>query len=121
MGFERIVITNSARDSPYRALRWILSALILALPELTSFPIEADTQDMDCSLLDPRSSISKEGEGKVNLAASALLKVGKAEGTIDGRVKEVITPYVEANATEFDRVLYVFCGMIGKAKDISSS
>jgi hypothetical protein len=76
---------------------------------------------LDCRALDPRTSVSKEGEASANVAASTLLKIGKAEGTVEGKVKEVVNSYVGTNATEFDRVLYLFCGMIGTASDIPSS
>jgi hypothetical protein len=78
---------------------------------------------VDCSPLDPRASISKEQEGKVNGAVDTLFKIAKAQGTLEGKLKEQIQN-LQQGAPASDqllirlRMLYLFCGMVANAKDL---
>jgi hypothetical protein len=80
---------------------------------------------VDCSQLDPRASVSTEMDGKVNASVATLYKIAKAGGSIEGKIKEEITnlqkgvPVTEQGLIKL-RTLYLFCGMVANAKDIST-
>lgn len=87
------------------------------------FPATVNAQ-VDCSLLDPRDSVSKEREGKISGSVDTLYKVAKTEGNIEAKVKEEIqnlqrgAPVNEKNLIKF-RTIYLFCGMFANDKDIA--
>jgi hypothetical protein len=92
---------------------------------LLSFPTIGFAQ-VDCSLLDPRVSVSSEREGKINIALGTLYKVAKIEGGIEGRLKDEIrnlqqgTETVSESLAVAARTIYLFCGMVANAKDLST-
>lgn len=61
-----------------------LTAFVIALTFRT---VKAE---VDCSLLDPRASISSEKEAKVQASAKTLFKIAKAGGSIEGKLKKDI-------------------------------
>lgn len=81
--------------------------------------------DIDCSPLDPRVSLSAEKEAKLSASVSSLYKIVKAGGSIQGKLKNEIqnlqkdTPVSEQGQVQL-RVLYLFCGTVANAKDIST-
>jgi hypothetical protein len=88
-------------------------------------PISSVMAQMDCSPLDPRANLSREMDGKINVSANTLFKIGKVDGSIEGRMKDEIQNLQKgAPATEQGqiklRTLYIFCGMVANAKDIST-
>lgn len=91
----------------------------------TVWPITSVMAQVDCSQLDPRASVSKEMEGKVKLSVDTLYKIAKAGGSIEGRVKDEIynlqkeVPVTEQGLIKL-RTLYLFCGMVANAKDLST-
>lgn len=80
---------------------------------------------VDCSPLDPRASISKEQEVKVNGAVDTLFKIAKAQGTVEGKLQEQIQNLQQGAPPNHQllirlRMLYLFCGMVANAKDLST-
>jgi hypothetical protein len=80
---------------------------------------------VDCSQLDPRASMSREMEGKLKVSVDTLYKIAKAGGSIEGKIKDEIqnlqkgAPVTEQGQIRL-RTLYLFCGMVANAKDIST-
>lgn len=85
----------------------------------------AAAADFDCSPLDPRASVSKEQEGKVNGAVETLYKLAKAQGSVEGKLKEQIQN-LQQGAPASDqltirlRTLWLFCGMVANARDMTT-
>src|SRR5216684_958672 len=82
----------------------------------------ASAQPVDCSLLDPRVSVSREKEAKISGSAQTLYRIAKAGGSVEARAKEQIQNLTQGIAAgEQDsiklRTLYIFCGMVANAKD----
>jgi hypothetical protein len=81
---------------------------------------------VDCSPLDPRVSVSTEREGKINIALGTLYKVAKIDGGIEGKLKTEIrnlqqgTETVSESLAVAARAIYLFCGMVANAKDLST-
>ena len=80
---------------------------------------------MDCSKLDPRASVSSEIEGKIAGSVNTLYKIAKAGGSIQGKLKDDIhNLQMNANITDHTliklRTLYIFCGMVANADDLST-
>lgn len=80
---------------------------------------------MDCSQLDPRASVSREMEGKVQASVGTLYKIAKAGGAVEAKVKDEIRNLQKgASVTEQGliklRTLSLFCGMVANAKDLST-
>lgn len=88
-------------------------------------PITSVMAQVDCSQLDPRASVSTEMDGKVKASVATLYKIAKVGGSIEGKIKEEITnlqkgvPVTEQGLIKL-RTLYLFCGMVANAKDIST-
>jgi hypothetical protein len=80
---------------------------------------------VDCTQLDPRPSVSTEKEGKIQASVNTLYKIAKAGGSVEGRVKKEIqnlqqgAPMTEQGQIKL-RTLYLFCGMVANAKDLST-
>jgi hypothetical protein len=80
---------------------------------------------VDCSQLDPRASMSREMEGKLKISVDTLYKIAKAGGSIEGKIKDEIqnlqkdAPVTEQGQIRL-RTLYLFCGMVANARDIST-
>lgn len=103
--------------------------LILFVMIVTVFPIASATaEQIDCTPLDPRVSVSNEWTGKINATVNALFKIakigsGSGSANIEGRVKNEIQnlqkgiPISEQGQIKL-RTLYLACGMIANAKDI---
>ena len=96
--------------------------MLLAIFGPTAFLM---AQPIDCSPLDPRASISKEKEGKVEASVDTLFKIAKAGGGLEGKIKEEIQNLqVGSSVSEQGiiklRTLYLFCGMVANAKDLST-
>ncbi len=82
-------------------------------------------QQIDCSPLDPRASISKEKEGKVQASVDTLYRIAKVGGSLEGKMKEEIQNLqIGSSVSEQGiiklRTLYLFCGMVANARDIST-
>jgi tetratricopeptide (TPR) repeat protein len=83
------------------------------------------TAEVDCSLLDPRASVSTEKEGKITAAVNTLFKIAKVGGSLEGKIRSEIenlqkgVPVSERNQIKL-RTLYLFCGMVANAKDINT-
>lgn len=98
----------------------VVLAIILEI-EVSSVTVNAQ---VDCAPLDPRDSVSKEREGKINGSVATLYKIAKAEGNVEGKVKEEIQnlqrgiPVGEKNLITL-RTLYLFCGMFANDKEIA--
>lgn len=79
---------------------------------------------VDCSVLDPRASVSKEREGKIIGSVDTLYRIAKAGGSMEGKVKEEIqnlqkgAPVDEKNLIKL-RTVYLFCGMFANDKDLA--
>jgi len=99
-----------------RRKRWLLVSLML--------PLFASAQ-VDCTLLDPRVSVSSEKEGKISVALGTLYKVAKVDAGIEGKLKDEIKNLQSGSGTVSEslavaaRTIYLFCGMVANAKDIS--
>ena len=82
-------------------------------------------QQVDCSQLDPRASVSKEREGKVQATVNTLFKIARAGGSVEGKMRDEIqnlqkgVPITEQGQVKL-RTLYLFCGMVANATDIST-
>jgi hypothetical protein len=80
---------------------------------------------VDCTPLDPRSSVSKEVQLKANASAQAIYRTFKAGGSLEGSAKEQFqnlqtnAPASESEAIKL-RVLYLFCGMVANDPGISA-
>ena len=80
---------------------------------------------VDCSKLDPRAFVSREMEGKVKASVDTLYKIAKAGGSVEGKIKDEIqnlqkgAPVTEQGQIKL-RTLYLFCGMVANARDIST-
>ena len=80
---------------------------------------------VDCSLLDPRASVSIEKEGEVKASVDTLYKIAKAGGSVKGKAREEIqnlqkgTPVTEQGILA-RQTLYLYCGMVANASDIST-
>jgi hypothetical protein len=82
-------------------------------------------QQIDCSPLDPRASISKEMEGKVQASVNTLYRIAKVSGSLEAKMKEEIQNLqIGSSVSEQGiiklRTLYLFCGMVANAKDLST-
>lgn len=81
---------------------------------------------VDCSLLDPRASVSSEKEGRIQGSIDTLYKVAKAEGSIEAKLRSEIrnlqqgTESVSEKYAIAARTIFVFCGMVANAKDIGT-
>lgn len=80
---------------------------------------------VDCTKLDPRASVATSHEGKVSATVETLYKIAKAGGAVEGKVRnEVDNLQKEAPLPERGQValrtIYVFCGMVANATDIST-
>ncbi|MBB4012603.1 PEP-CTERM sorting domain-containing protein [Niveibacterium umoris] len=89
---------------------------IVLIPQLTAAQV-------DCSLLDPRQSVSKEKEAKITGSVETLFKVAKAGGNVEGRLTEEIKNIEGAAAASEQsivrlRAIYLFCGMIANSFEI---
>ncbi len=90
-----------------------------------SFLATSVMAQIDCSPLDPRASVSKEVDGRVKATVNTLFKILKAGGAVEGKVKEEVrnlqkgVPISERGLIKL-RTLYLFCGMVANAKDIST-
>jgi tetratricopeptide (TPR) repeat protein len=79
---------------------------------------------VDCSVLDPRASVSKEQEGKISGSLNTLYKIAKAGGSLEAKVKEEIqnlqkgVPVDEKNLIKL-RAVYLFCGMFANDRDLT--
>lgn len=98
----------------------ILLMMALALNGLMSFGAT-----FDCSPLDPRAKVSSDKEGSISVAAQTLFKVANANGNVSGRIKsEIDNLQSGASVSEKTiiaaRTIYVFCGMVANATDIST-
>lgn len=81
--------------------------------------------DMDCSPLDPRASVSTEKEGKIKASVNTLYRIAKANGSIDGKIKNEIQNLQKGESVTEQgliklRTLYLFCGMVANARDLST-
>jgi hypothetical protein len=91
----------------------------------TVMPTASVRAEVDCSLLDPRASVSTEKEGKITASVNTLFKIAKAGGSVDGKIRNEIqnlqkgSPVTEKSLIEL-RTLYLFCGMVANAKDITT-
>jgi len=105
----------------------VLKSIIFAVLVMAGIimPTTFVKAEVDCSMLDPRSSVSTEKEGKINASVNTLYKIAKAGGSVEGRMKEEIhnlqkgAPVTEKTLIEL-RTLYLFCGMVANAKDITT-
>lgn len=100
----------------HRFILFSIVAVSLTIPQYA-------TAQVDCSLLDPRHSISKEKEGKITGSVETLYRIAKAGGNIEGRLhEEIINLEGTASASEKSiirlRAIYLFCGMIANSADI---
>jgi hypothetical protein len=100
----------------------IFTVLVMAAIVMPTTFVKAE---VDCSLLDPRSSVSTEKEGKISASVDTLYKIAKAGGSVEGRMKDEIHNLQKgASVTEKTlielRTLYLFCGMVANAKDITT-
>ncbi|PTR06619.1 hypothetical protein C8R32_110103 [Nitrosospira sp. Nsp5] len=92
---------------------------------LWAFPFAVSAQ-VDCSLLDPRVSVSSEKEGKISVALNTLYKIAKIDSGIEGKLKDEIKNLQQGSDTVSEslavkaRTLYLFCGMVANAKDLST-
>jgi hypothetical protein len=80
---------------------------------------------IDCNMVAPVASVTTETDKSVHGAVETLLKVAKVEGNVESRMKQQIQN-VQTTAPRDDpqnikaRTLYVFCGMVANATDIST-
>jgi hypothetical protein len=80
---------------------------------------------VDCDKLDPRAAVTTSVEGQVKASADTLFKIAKASGDIGGKFRQEIdnlqrnVPVSEAVQVRV-RALYLFCGMVANATDIST-
>jgi hypothetical protein len=80
---------------------------------------------MDCSPLDPRASVTTEKEGEIKASVNTLYKIARVGGSVKGKMREEIqnlqkgTPVTEQGLIARE-TLYLFCGMVANAKDIST-
>lgn len=88
-------------------------------------PLIAAPSDIDCSPLDPRVQLSTETEGRVKASAETLYKIAKAQGAIEGKVKNVqqnlqaeVPLSEKANAQ--NRLAYLFCELFAKDNTLSA-
>lgn len=83
-------------------------------------------QTFDCSLVAPVVSVTTETDKSVRGAVQTLLKIAKVEADLKDHIKREIQN-VEIAAPQHDqelieaRTLYVFCGMVANAKDITTT
>ncbi|WP_154668222.1 hypothetical protein [Pseudoduganella violaceinigra] len=83
-------------------------------------------QKIDCSPLDPRAEITTKREAELQLSADTAFKVAKAKGSLKGVFENTIRAHT-ANANPSDasiiqmRSLYIFCGMVANATDLSTT
>lgn len=70
--------------------------------------------------------MSSEKEGKIKGSVDTLYKVAKAEASIEARLKQEIKNLQQGTASVSEkyaiaaRTMYLFCGMVANAKDIST-
>ncbi len=101
--------------------RIIFSLVLLLGIEIAPQTIFAQA---DCSLLDPRASVSKEREGKISGSVDTLFRIAKAGGSMEGKVKEEIqnlqkgAPVGERDLIKL-RTVYLFCTMFANDKDLA--
>jgi len=102
----------------------ILIAIFLGTIAIASSYTEVNAE-VDCSLLDPRASISAEKEAKVQASVNTLFKIAKAGGGVEGKLKQDIQNLQKGVSVSEQgqiklRTLFLFCGMVANAKDIST-
>lgn len=104
-------------------MKFILVTLSVAFIIASTFKF-AKAKEVDCSVLDPRASISDEKEAKLKVSAGTLFKIAKAGSSIEGRLKkEIQNLQKDVAVSEFGqiklRTLYLFCEMVANAEDIT--
>lgn len=94
---------------------WILLIFIVIIPDLA---LSQSTQ-IDCKPLDPRESISRDYDTKIQASVKTVFKVAEAKGEVERKTKEAIQN-LPATATGKDAVqfrwIYLFCEMIRTSK-----
>lgn len=105
----------------------MLKSVIFAVLVMSGIvmPTASVKAEVDCSLLDPRATVSTEKEGKISASVNTLFKIAKAGSNVEGRIKDEIhnlqkgSTVTEKSLIEL-RTLYLFCGMVANAKDITT-
>jgi hypothetical protein len=99
--------------------------MLIAMLAMT-FPVVA-LADVDCELIAPPGvTKTKEGDVQAQLAADTILKAAKVGGDIKASAKSSLAT-AQKNAPSEDpdslkaRTLYVFCGMVANAKDVTTA
>lgn len=97
-----------------------------AISVTLSFIGQVAIAQADCSLLDPRASISQEKQVKIQGSIDTLYKIAKANASIDGKLKDEIQNLQAGSASVSERyaiaarTLYIFRGMVANANDLST-
>ena len=91
---------------------------------LLIFPLVAFAQ-IDCKLLNPAAELSDEKEGKIKVGAETLYKIAKGEVVTEGKVRSQVVNLqrgfpVKDQTLVALRTIYLFCGMVASAKDVST-
>jgi hypothetical protein len=100
---------------------WLLLALVLFLTH-----IGPAVADVDCQLLAPPGvTKTAEGDAQAHLAANTILKTIRAGGDVNVSAKTSFATAQQNAPTEDPqalkaRTLYVFCGMVANASDLST-
>jgi hypothetical protein len=97
----------------------------VALCVLGSWGATSSYAQVDCAKLDPRVSVSNERNVQIKGSVETLLKIAKAGGSVESKATEQIQNLqsgVPANQQDPIklRLLYLFCGIVANAKDIST-
>jgi len=80
---------------------------------------------VDCSILDPRAQVSSSLDEKISASVGTLYKIAKVGGSYESKTKTAIenlqknAPISEKGLVQL-RTLYLFCGMVANATDIST-
>jgi hypothetical protein len=80
---------------------------------------------VDCSILDPRASVSKNLNVKIEASVGTLYKIAKAGGSLETKTKTEIEnlqkgALISEQGQVKLRTLFLFCEMVANAPDIST-
>jgi hypothetical protein len=100
---------------------WVAVLLLMLL-----LPISASSQssEMNCAPLDPRISITKEAEAKVQASVKTVYKIAQGGGQVEVRAKQEIQnlPAASTGREQMEaRWIYLFCEMLRTSKDMSEA
>jgi hypothetical protein len=97
---------------------WV--AVLLIVPSVAF----SQSSQINCDPLDPRVSITKEAEAKLQASVSTVYKIAQAGGQIERRTKDEIQnlPRGVTGKEQIEaRWIYLFCEMLRTSKDMSEA